>query len=206
MARQPTYLSRAIKKLALIYYRRQGWRAEGKPPAHIRKYVIVAAPHTSNWDFLYFLGLTTELGIPARFVGKKELFRWPMKRFMEDMGGISVDRSGHHDYVRQIIEEFNAADELALVIAPEGTRARSRKWRTGFYHIAIGAGVPIYCGLMDYGRKVGGLGTAIEPTGDYAADMKKILHFYRSVTPKYPDKGLPEEVLMEAPPSGNIAP
>lgn len=188
----PSLSSQMIKALALWWYRRQGWTAQGKPPAHIRKYVIVAAPHTSNWDFLYFLGLTHELGIPARFVGKKELFRWPLTRFMYDMGGIPVDRSSSHDYVQQIIAEFDASDVLALVIAPEGTRSKVRQWRTGFYHIAVGAKVPIYCGLMDYARKVGGLGDQIKPTGDYKADMEKILAFYHSVTPKYPHKGLPE--------------
>eukprot|EP01037_Dinobryon_pediforme_P015060 gene15061-15200_t len=182
-------LSRWTRSALLTFYRRQGWRAEGTPPADGR-YVIIAAPHTSNWDFVYFLGLTQELGIDAHFMGKQSLFRWPMGGFMRDMGGIEVDRSGSHDMVRQMIDEFARRDRFALTIAPEGTRSRVQSWRTGFYHIALGAQVPMVVGFMDYGRRTGGLGPAIMPTGDYRADMAQVAALYRDVTPRHPDRGI----------------
>ena len=131
-----------------------------------------------------------ELGIDAHFLAKDSLFRWPMGGFMRDMGGISVDRSARHDMVRLMIDEFARRDRFALTIAPEGTRSRVQTWRTGFYHIALGAGVPMVVGLMDYGRKRGGLGPAIMPTGDYRADMARIAEIYQDVTPRHPERGI----------------
>ena len=182
-------ISGLVRAGLLAFYRRQGWQAEGTPPADGR-YVIIAAPHTSNWDFVYFLGLVQELGIDAHFLAKDSLFRWPMGGFMRDMGGISVDRSARHDMVRLMIDEFARRDRFALTIAPEGTRSRVQTWRTGFYHIALGAGVPMVVGLMDYGRKRGGLGPAIMPTGDYRADMARIAEIYQDVTPRHPERGI----------------
>ena len=150
--------------------------------------MLIAVPHTSNWDFVYYLGLTQELGIDAHFMAKRELFRWPIGRFMREMGGIEVNRDRGHNYVQAMIDEFARRDEFILTIAPEGTRGSARQWRTGFYHIALGAGVPIVCGMADYRRKVGGLGPAIMPTGDYAADMAQIEQFYRATTPEHPDR------------------
>ncbi len=181
--------SRMAKSALLMLYRRHGWRAEGVVPSP-RRFVIIAAPHTSNWDFLYFLGLTQALGIDAHFMAKKQLFRWPLGGFMRDMGGIMVDREKGGNYVTAMAQEFSRRDEFMLTIAPEGTRGAVRQWRTGFYQIALAAQVPMVIGLMDYGRKVGGLGPAIMPTGDYAADMAPIAEFYRSVTPRHPAKAM----------------
>ena len=181
--------SRLMKAGLLALYHRHGWRAEGVPPEP-RRCIIIAAPHTSNWDFLYYLGLTQDLGINAHFMAKKELFRWPMGGFLREMGGIEVDRQKGGNYVQAMIDEFARRDEFMLTIAPEGTRGSVRHWRTGFYHIAMGAGVPLVCGLMDYRRKVGGLGPAIMPTGDYAADMRQIEAYYHQTTPKYPHKAM----------------
>ena len=181
--------SRLVKRALLGFYRMQGWKAVGTPPAGGR-YVIIAAPHTSNWDFVYFLGLVNELGIDANFMAKDSLFRWPMGGFMRDMGGISIDRSARNNVVEAMIGEFARRDRFALTIAPEGTRSAVNQWRTGFYHIALGAGVPLVIGMMDYGKKTGGLGPAIMPTGDYKADMKQVAEIYQSVTPKHPERGI----------------
>ncbi|HTU12776.1 MAG TPA: lysophospholipid acyltransferase family protein [Allosphingosinicella sp.] len=185
----PAFASRVVRRLLLWFYRRRGWTATGAPPAD-RRCVIIAAPHTSNWDFVYFLGLTDELGIKAHFMGKRSLFRWPMGRFMRDMGGVAIDRSGSHNVVEAMIAEFGRRGEFMLTIAPEGTRKAVGQWRTGFYHIAMGAGVPLVCGLMDYGTKTGGLGPAIMPTGDYEADMAKIVAYYRTATPRHPERAI----------------
>ena len=180
--------ARAFRASVRRWYARQGWSEERTIPAE-RKFVIIAAPHTSNWDFLFFLGVADKLDMPLSFMGKEKLFRWPFGRFMRDLGGISVDRSRSTNMVDQMVAEFKKRDAFMLAIAPEGTRGKVRQWKTGFYHIAMGAGVPLVCGLMDYARKRGGLGPAIWPTGDYEADMAQVSAYYRQCTPKYPDKG-----------------
>ena len=185
--RRPSLMSRLFRSLLVAIYHRHGWIATGTVPTP-RKFVLIAAPHTSNWDFLYFVGLTEDLGIRPHFMGKTSLFRWPWRNFMLDMGGLPVDRSGSKNYVQQMIDEFGRRDEFMLTIAPEGTRGNVRSWKTGFYHIAMGAKVPIVIGMMDYPSKIGGLGAEIWPTGDYEADMKEVAKWYAQVTPKHPEK------------------
>ena len=185
--RQPSLLSRLFRKALVSIYHHNGWTAFGEVPSP-RKFVLIAAPHTSNWDFLNFIGLTDDLGITPHFMAKKSLFRWPWKNFMLDMGGVPVDRSGNQNYVQAMIDEFANRTEFMLTIAPEGTRGAVRKWKTGFYHIAIGAKVPIVLGFMDYARKVGGLGPMMWPTGVFSEDMKEMARFYSGVTARFPEK------------------
>ncbi|NML95188.1 lysophospholipid acyltransferase family protein [Novosphingobium olei] len=186
---RPSLLSRLMRRALLWFYRRQGWTAVGTPPPDGR-YVIIAAPHTSNWDFVYFLGLVNALGLDARFMAKDSLFRWPLGRFMRDMGGIAIDRKQRRNVVQAMVEEFRNRDRFVLTIAPEGTRSAVTEWRTGFYQIALAAGVPMVVGLMDYGTKTGGLGPTIMPSGDYKADMRKIAAIYQTVTPRHPERGI----------------
>lgn len=194
--RKPSLASRLVKRALLAFYRSRGWTAQGTPPADGR-FVLIAAPHTSNWDFVYFLGLTNALGINPRFMAKDSLFRWPLGRFMRDMGGVPIDRSARSDMVKAMVAEFAKGGPFILTIAPEGTRGKVTQWRTGFYHIARAAGVPMVVGLMDYATRTGGLGPAIMPTGDYRADMEKVFAVYRTVTPKHPERGIAslEEVI-----------
>jgi 1-acyl-sn-glycerol-3-phosphate acyltransferase len=182
----PGPVSRAVRNFFVWLYRRHGWRAEGEVPSP-RKFVIIAAPHTSNWDFVYYLGLVGEMGLDTRFMAKKSLFRWPIGGFMRSMGGVEINRAKGGNYVQAMVDQFNARDEFMLTVAPEGTRGKTAKWKTGFYQIALAAKVPLVVGLMDYGRKVGGLGPLIWPTGDFRADMEKVLAVYKSCTPKFPD-------------------
>ena len=177
-------LTAAIDK----WFKHQGWAVEGKA-IEPRKFVVIAAPHTSNWDFIYFIGAAEGLNLNLSFMGKTSLFRWPFRRMMHEMGGIPVERSKSGNYVDMMVAEFAKRAEFMLTIAPEGTRGKVRQWRTGFYHIAMGAKVPLVCGMMDYRRKVVGLGPAIWPTGDYAKDMEKVAAFYSTCTPKYPERG-----------------
>ncbi|MFZ1478584.1 MAG: lysophospholipid acyltransferase family protein [Sphingorhabdus sp.] len=186
--RRPSLLSRFARWAIVGIYKRAGWTAIGSVPEP-RRFVLVAAPHTSNWDFLYFMGLTEELGIMPYFMAKKPLFRWPWKNFLLDMGGVPVDRKSSHNYVEQMIEEFGRRKEFILTVAPEGTRRTVEYWKTGFYHIAMGAGVPLVLGVVDYRKKSGGIGPTIWPTGDYRADMKKLFDFYRDVIAKNPRPG-----------------
>ena len=155
----PSLLSRMVRSFVLWLYRRKGWEIEGKAP-EAQRCVIIGAPHTSNWDFVFFIGATHAFGVAPSFMGKKSLFRWPLRRFMFDMGGVPVDRSKRGNYVAELKKEFARREEMRLVIAPEGTRGEVNRWRSGFYHIALGAGVPMVCGMMDYKRKVVGLGPA----------------------------------------------
>jgi 1-acyl-sn-glycerol-3-phosphate acyltransferase len=178
-------LARMMKGSILWYYRKQGWTEVNANP-DLRRCVVIAVPHTSNWDFIYFLGAANTLGLPLSFVGKKQLFRWPFGRAMRDMGGIPVDRGKSTNFVDAMIAEFGKREEFMLTVAPEGTRGKVKKWKTGFYHIAVGAKVPLVIGLMDYAKKEVGLAGAIWPTGDYAKDMEKALTFYRACTPKNP--------------------
>ena len=184
---RPTLLSRIVRRLLLSFYQARGWKAFGSPPAD-RRCVIIAAPHTSNWDFINFLGLTNALGIDTHFMAKQSLFRWPMGRFMRDMGGVEIDRSKSRNYVEATIAEFAKRREFMLVIAAEGTRSAVTQWRTGFYHIALGAKVPLVLGWIDYPSRTGGLGPAIMPTGDYKADMRGIVAFYSDKIARHPER------------------
>jgi 1-acyl-sn-glycerol-3-phosphate acyltransferase len=183
---RPTLSSRLVKALLLALYRWKGWALSGETSAP-KRCIILGAPHTSNWDFVFFLGTTHTLGITPSFMGKHSLFKWPMRRFMFDMGGISVNRSAKDaNYVEQVVAEYGRREELALVIAPEGTRGAIVAWRSGFYHIAHGAGVPIVPAWVDNKTMRGGIGPAIATSGDFAADLKKIAQFYHSVMPDHP--------------------
>lgn len=181
----PSLLSRFVRWIILWLYRWKGWKLDGGLP-ETRKFVIAGAPHTSNWDFVFFVGATAELGIRPSFMGKNTLFKWPMTRFMLDMGGIPVDRSKRANYVDQIAAEFGRRDELALVIAAEGTRGSDGEWRSGFYHIAQAAGVPIVPAWVNNKTMVLGFGPPMMPTGDYAADLARIAEYMRSKVPDEP--------------------
>lgn len=179
----PGFAARLLRRLLVALYRRGGWTSTGTVPEP-QRFVLIAVPHTSNWDFPNFLGVTQALGIRVHFMAKASLFRWPMGGFMRQVGGVRLDRATAKDTVSQMIEEFARRDEFVLTIAPEGTRGRAARWRTGFYQIALGAGVPIVCGYMDYATRRSGLGPVIVPTGDYEADMAPAFAFYRGITGK----------------------
>ena len=178
-------MARCVRRAIIWWFKRQGWEARGVVPEP-RKFILIAAPHTSNWDFVYFIGAAHGLRANLSFMGKKSLFRWPFGRMMRDMGGVAVDRSKSANTVEASIAEFAKRDEFMLTIAPEGTRGKVTKWKTGFYNIAVGAGVPLVCGFMDYQKKIAGLGMVLFPTGDYAKDMAKIAAYYNQYTPRYP--------------------
>lgn len=182
-----SWWTRAIRSLIDLWYRRQGWTVEGGPPP-TSKFLVIAAPHTSNWDLPYFLGASQRLGVKLSFMAKDSLFRWPFGALMQRMGGIPVVRSRSTDAVSQMVEQFAIRDMFMLTIAPEGTRTKVAAWKTGFYYIALGAGVPLVCGYLDYHRKVGGLGLAFVPTGDYEADLARIRAFYRDRVPRRADQ------------------
>lgn len=179
-------LTRWLSKFTL---KMAGWKTRGSSP-EISKYVIIAAPHTSNWDYVFTLLLAFSLNINVRIMAKKELFRWPFGYFFRWLGTIPIDRSKSNNLVAQMVETFDKKDNMILIVPPSGTRKKVMYWKTGFYHIANGAGVPIVLGYVDYGRKTGGIGPTIQPTGNIANDMKDIRAFYADITAKYPEKTL----------------
>jgi 1-acyl-sn-glycerol-3-phosphate acyltransferase len=181
------WLERLIRRLLLAWFHRNGWTIAGALPPD-PKFVIMGASHTSNWDFLVFLGAVQALGRKVHFIGKHSLFRWPLGGFMRALGGIPVDRSAPQDLVSQVVAEFDRHDEFILVIAPEGTRSRTTKWKTGYYQIALKAGVPIVAAGPDFPTGRGVFGPVIRPTGNYAEDVKPAFAFFRTLTPRHPER------------------
>lgn len=163
-----------------------GWKLRGQKPPY-KKYLILAAPHTSNWDVPAMLSMSYVYGIRVSWIGKHSLFRGPLGPLMRWLGGVPVDRRSRNNAVQQMVDEFARRDTLALMITPEGTRSRAEFWKSGFYHIAREANVPIVLGLLDFKKKVGGLFEAIETSGDMAADMDRIRAFYKGASGKYPE-------------------
>ena len=154
-----------------------GWTVVGEPPAPT-KYVLIAAPHTSNWDFIFLLAFAWHYGVAVSWLGKQEMFRWPFRRVLELLGGIPVARGRSETMVDRMNALFAARERLCLVVPVEGTRAYVDYWKSGFYHIARAAHVPIVMSYLDYPRKLGGFGAALVPTGDVAVDMDAIRAFY----------------------------
>jgi 1-acyl-sn-glycerol-3-phosphate acyltransferase len=183
-------LTKILNELSKIILRICRWRKAGRLPG-ISKYVMIIAPHTSNWDMPVGLVIALSLGLKLNWLAKKTLFRWPFGCFIKWLGGIPIDRSKSSNIVAQSIQTFKESNELVLVVAPEGTRRKANYWKTGFYHIANGANVPIVMGFIDYARKEGGIGPTMIPTGDIEFDMQKIRLFYDNLTGKIPDKSTP---------------
>ncbi len=173
--------------LALLLLKITGWKIQGKKP-DIDKYVSIAAPHTSNWDFFYGLLLTIASKQNLYWLGKKSIFNFPFGFIMKWFGGIAVDRSKTNNLVQEAIDQFNKNKQLIIVVPPEGTRSKVRYWKTGFYYIALGAKVPILLSFLDYGKKIGGHGPLFMPTGDIESDMKIINDFYKDIQGRYSDK------------------
>ena len=176
----------------LAWYRRNGWSVEGQLP-DLPKFILAGAQHTSNWDFCVFLGAADDFGRFLHFMGKKTLFRWPLKSLMDGLGGVPVDRASSRKLVQQMADHIAAHDEFVLVVAVEGTRGRTDHWKTGFYQIAMEAKVPIVCVAPDYPSRKARVGPTIWPTGDFEADMAPALPFFRAATPLHPELGFVPE-------------
>lgn len=180
-------LYEARRAIALWLYALSGWKVEGAAPVE-DKFVVIAAPHTTNWDLYFMLGVAYKYRIRLRWMGKDSLFKGPFGWLMKALGGIPIDRSKANNVVDQMVKIYHDATELAVAIPPEGTREKVRVWKTGFYNIAHGAGVPIAFGFLDYKKKIGGFGGVFRTTGDYAKDLEEIKAFYANITGKYQDK------------------
>jgi 1-acyl-sn-glycerol-3-phosphate acyltransferase len=174
-----SWLSRQLLRLF-------GWRLVGQPP-DTPKYLIVFAPHTSNWDLPIGYAFAQAFKLNPSWLGKHVLFRPPFGALFRRMGGIPVDRRSRNNAVDQAIQAFRDRDRLALAITPEGTRKKTTHWKSGFYHIAAGAKVPILLAFLDYRHKAGGFGPLIMPSGSIEADMEVMRSFFSGIAGKYPE-------------------
>jgi 1-acyl-sn-glycerol-3-phosphate acyltransferase len=184
-------------RVACAFLRLRGWAFEGDLPKS-RKYVLIAAPHTSNWDFVYMAAMALALGVRLNWLGKLSLFTPPLGWLLKAMGGIPIRRDQRSNAVEQGAARFADREEFVLAIPAEGTRRRSETWRSGFYHVARLADVPIALGYLDYARKRGGVGPEIRPSGDVVADMDRIRSFYADKVGRYPEQFTPPRLAEEA--------
>ena len=178
-----------LRTLSIAFLKCTGWKVEGTLPPNGQKSVLIAAPHTSNWDLPYTLMVAFSLRLNVYWMGKHQLFRFPFRGIMMWLGGIPVTRETKNNVVAASVAAIQAADgPLQLIVPPEGTRNHNRYWKTGFYYIAVGAQVPIVMAYMDYQRKISGLGPVFQPTGDLEADMLAIKAFYAPFKGKNADQ------------------
>ncbi len=176
-----------MKKLFVLFFKLRGWKVDTTLPKGIEQYVVIAAPHTSNWDFIYTLAVFFSLKIPVRFLAKAELFKWPLKHMMLSFGGLAVQRSKSNNLVDIMVGLFAQNQQLKLLIPAEGTRGKVTKWKTGFYHVALKANVPVLMGFLDYEQKKAGFGPLLYLTGNPLTDANSIKDFYRNIKGKHPE-------------------
>lgn len=192
-----------LRLLAVAFLWATGWKPEGQRPV-ARRFVLIAAPHTSNWDLAYLLALAEIYDLRISWMGKHQIFRWPFGGLFRALGGIPIRRHERADRVGAMAKEFAERDRFALVVPSEATRGWAPHWKSGFYHIARRAEVPIVMGFLDYHRRRGGFGPALRPTGDLKRDMDQIREFYVDKVGKYPENFGPVR-LREEDPTGDLA-
>ncbi len=160
------------------YLKLAGWKLRGDWPRDIAKMVLIAAPHTSNWDGVNMLAAAGYYRVELKWMGKKELTTGLFGAFVKWLGCVPVDRKGGGDLVKQMQDAFSAAERMVLAVPPEGTRSAVNEWKTGFYYIALAAGVPLVMSVLDYGTRTISLSGSLAPSGDYAADLRAIMAHY----------------------------
>ena len=184
-----------MKLLSRFVFWITGWKVVGGWPKDLRKAVMIAIPHTSNWDLLYARAAFYIMDVPVRFTIKKEVMVGPLGWFIRALGGLSIDRQKmagkrKQTYTEAMVEMLKNREELVIMVTPEGTRSYAKRWKTGFYHIALGADVPIVIGYLDYKKKHAGIGPMIQPNGNLEEQMEQMKEFGRQVTGKYPEQGI----------------
>jgi len=188
-----------LLRLFAWFFNYKGWKIKGSIPANIQKCVIIAAPHTSNWDFVYSLGALKILGYKVNYMVKKELFIFPFSILLKMSGGISVDRKKNSNVVDEMVDKINVSEHIFLMLSAEGTRKRVDKWKSGFYYVAQKANVPVCTGFLDYAKKEAGFGPVIQITGNTEDDLAKIKAFYSTVTPCLPENFNAEGIKINPP-------
>jgi 1-acyl-sn-glycerol-3-phosphate acyltransferase len=170
-----------------------GWTLNNNLPPAINRCVMIAAPHTTNWDFLYTRVAFSLMDIPVRITTKKSYMRFPYGPIARSLGCIGIDRSPKKEgeerpsMVQAMADLFKEHDDLIMLVTPEGTRSLTTKWKTGFYHVAVLAKVPVALGYLDYKKKEAGVGKLVYPSGDMKKDMQEIMAFYKTIAPLRPE-------------------
>jgi 1-acyl-sn-glycerol-3-phosphate acyltransferase len=178
-----------FRGLSIAFLKLTGWKVEGRLPANVTKCVLIAAPHTSNWDLPYTLMVAFVLRLNVYWMGKDSIFKPPFRGLMMWLGGIPVNRAQSTNLVEASSMAIKAAEgSVQVIVPPEGTRSKARYWKTGFYYIALGAQVPILMAYLDYTEKRGGLGPALLPSGDIEKDMAIVKAFYAPIKGKHTDR------------------
>lgn len=180
-----------LKFIGKLILKVAGYKIIDQTPEGVNNYqkaVMIAAPHTSNWDYVYTMAVLYSLEIPIKYLGKDSLFKFPLGILVRKLGGIPVRREQKNNLVNEMAKLINdSPEQIQLIIPAEGTRSYSKEWKSGFYHIANTAGVPIILGFLDFGKKEVGFLDVFMPTGDYEKDLIKIQKKYLGITPKYPE-------------------
>jgi 1-acyl-sn-glycerol-3-phosphate acyltransferase len=174
-----------LRFISLVFLKLTGWKTVGTLPKNT-SFVMIAAPHTSNWDLPFLLTVSFALKAKPYWMGKEQIFKPPFRRLMMWMGGIPIDRSKSNNMVEYTANLLKQSNELVITVPPEGTRSKVNYWKTGFYHIANQAGVPIVLGFLDYKKKVGGILGSFNTSGDIDKDMAEIKAFYQDISGKNP--------------------
>jgi 1-acyl-sn-glycerol-3-phosphate acyltransferase len=180
------------------WFKLSGWKIKGEVPSDLKKAVVIAAPHTSNWDFLYALAVFNILKLKVNYLAKKELFAFPLSIILKATGGIPVERSKKQNLTDALISKFNNNKELLIMIPAEGTRKLVPKWKSGFYFTALGANVPVLPGYLDYAKKEAGFGEPIYLTGNQEIDTARFKEFYKDKTGKNPDQFSVDSIKIES--------
>lgn len=173
-------------RLFAWFFKISGWKIKGQIPDHIKKCVIIAAPHTSNWDFVYSLGALHILGYKVNYMVKQELFFFPFSILLKKSGAIAIDRKKSNHVVDEMVSKISKVNHMFLMLSAEGTRKRVDKWKSGFYYVAQKANLPICTGFLDYAKKEAGFGPVIHVSHNTEKDLDTIKSFYSSITPKIP--------------------
>lgn len=183
-----------LRLICTLLFKIHGWKIDPNIPDELRGSVVVSAPHTSNWDFVYAIATFHLLKTPIRFTIKKEWMKFPINLIFKPLGAIGIDRTPKSEgqerpsTVDLMTELFIDSPDLILLVTAEGTRSRRENWRSGFYHTAVNAAVPIVLGYLNYRTKTAGMGKAVSPTGEINTDMARIMDFYKDKAAKFPEK------------------
>lgn len=175
-----------MKIISRLILRLIGWKLDDRVP-EIQRYVMIGYPHTSNWDFVLGMLAKWAMQLPLNWVAKHSIFWGPLKPMFIAMGGVPLNREKSSGFIQKNIQLFAEREQFVLGIMPEGTRSKTHRWKTGFYHIAHGANVPIVMAYLDYKNKVLGLGDVLIPSGDIHADFEIIKAFYQGKTGYRPE-------------------
>ena len=179
-----------LKIFTIFLFTIMGWKVQGKMPAHINKCILVAAPHTSNVDFLLAMAAFYKMKLPIRYLIKQEWLNvFLLKGIFKNSGALGVERSKNNTMVDALAELITTSEEnMAVMISPEGTRKLAPKWKTGFYYAALKARVPIVLSHLDYAKKIAAIGPSFMPSGCFKKDMLILKNYYKDITPKFPEQ------------------